>query len=235
MQVVGISNIGLHRKKNEDSFLIDRERNLFVVCDGMGGHKGGDTASQLAITVLNQNIDISDSSNIEAVLLKAVEAANHAIIKKGLQHEHLHNMGTTLTAAIIKGSLLTVAHVGDSGLFLLRNNTIQKITHDHTLAQKMLNEGLIKADEVKSNAYNHVLTRALGIDDQLHVDIFTQELFPQDLIIICSDGLTDLLTEEEILQLAMENEDLENLTQEMMNKALAKGGYDNITFILIRV
>lgn len=235
MQVVGISNIGLHRKKNEDSFLIDKEKNLFVVCDGMGGHKGGDTASQLAITILNQNIDISDSSNIEAVLLKAVEAANLAIIKKGSQHEHLHEMGTTLTAAIISDSILTVAHVGDSGLFLLRNNTIRKITHDHTLAQKLLNDGLINADEVKCNAYNHVLTRALGINDKLHVDILTQELFPQDLIIICSDGLTDLLTNEEILKLAMENEDLENLTQELMNKALAKGGYDNITFILIRV
>lgn len=235
MQVVGISNIGLHRKKNEDSYLIDEQKNLFVVCDGMGGHKGGDTASQLAISILNQNIDLSGSENIEADLLKAVESANLAILKKGLQFEHLHEMGTTLTAAKISGSLLTVAHVGDSGLFIIRNHTIKKITRDHTLAQKMLRDGLINADEIESNAYNHVLTRALGISDQLHVDILTEEIFPQDLILICSDGLTDLLNHEEILQLTGKQEKLDSLARGLLNMALAKGGYDNITIILIRV
>lgn len=235
MQVLGKSHVGLLRKKNEDSYLIDEKRRLFAVCDGMGGHKAGDIASQLAINILDKNIDLETAVSPAMELEKAVRAANAAILEKARDNDQFFEMGTTLTAALINNSKATIAHVGDSSLYIIRDNKITKITSAHTLAKEMNEKGLLKPEEINKSAYKHVLTRALGIEAELKLDIISCEIRRQDLIIICSDGLTDMLSDEEIMVIKQEQEKIDSLADELMKRALDKGGCDNITFILIQV
>ena len=143
-------------------------------------------------------------------------------------------MGTTITAAVIKGSQLIVANVGDSSVFLIRNDTIRKITRDHTLAEEMLANGLLEPGEMRSSSYNHILTRALGIDEEVEIDIFIEDIMPGDIILMCSDGLTDMLIPEEILNIIKGHDsDLEMAGRQLLGEALQKGGFDNITIILL--
>lgn len=234
MKVVGISDIGLVRRKNEDAFWIDEEQGFFLVCDGMGGHRGGEVASRMAVQTITQNMKGYSSSDAKQRLIQAIKAANQAILKAGLENEHLFEMGTTVTAALVNGYQLLVANVGDSGIFLIRSNSIRKITRDHTLAEEMLSNGLLKPDEMRDNAYNHILTRALGIDDQVEIDIFNEEIIPGDILLMCSDGLTDMLTSEEILNIIKHNSsDLEFAANQLLREALQKGGFDNVTIVLL--
>lgn len=234
MKVVGISDIGLVRKKNEDAFLIDEEQGFFLVCDGMGGHRGGQVASRMAVQTIGQSMDGFSSANSQMRLIHAIEKANQAILKAGLENENLFEMGTTVTAALVNGSQLIVANVGDSGVFLIRSRSICKITRDHTLAEEMLSNGMLNPDEMRDNAYNHILTRALGIDEQIEIDIFTEDILPDDIILMCSDGLTDMLTPEDILKIILAHDsDLELAGRQLLSEALQKGGFDNITIVLL--
>jgi serine/threonine protein phosphatase PrpC len=234
MKVVGISDIGLVRKKNEDAFLIDEEQGFFLVCDGMGGHRGGQVASRMAVQTIGHCMTGFSSVNAQQRLINAIEKANQAILRAGLENENLFEMGTTVTAALINGSKLIVANVGDSGVFLIRSRSIRKITRDHTLAEEMLSNGILNPDEMRDNAYNHILTRALGIDEQIEIDIFTEDILPGDIILMCSDGLTDMLTPEDILRIIQAHDrDLELAAGQLLNEALQKGGFDNITIVLL--
>ncbi|HQA08450.1 MAG TPA: Stp1/IreP family PP2C-type Ser/Thr phosphatase [Syntrophomonadaceae bacterium] len=234
MKVVGISDVGLVRQKNEDAFWIDENQGLFLVCDGMGGHRGGEVASHMAVQTIIQSMKDNSSSEAQQRLVQAIETANQAILKAGLENEHLFEMGTTVTAVLVDGSRLLVANVGDSGVFLIRSNTIRKITRDHTLAEEMLSHGILKPEEMRGNAYNHILTRALGVDDQVEIDIFNEELLPGDILLIYSDGLTDMLIPDEILEIIQANSsDLEIAADRLVRKALQKGGFDNVTIVLL--
>mgnify|MGYP000191322031 CR=1 FL=1 len=234
MKVVGISNVGLVRRKNEDAFWIDENQGLFLVCDGMGGHRGGEVASRMAVQIISQSLKNLSSSDAQQRLIQAIEEANQAILKAGLENEHLFEMGTTVTAALVDGSQLLVANVGDSGVFLIRENSIRKITRDHTLAEEMLSHGILKPDEMRGNAYNHILTRALGVNDQVEIDIFNEEILPGDILLMCSDGLTDMLIPEEILEIILaHSSDLDTAADHLMSKALQKGGFDNVTIVLL--
>ena len=234
MKVVGISDIGLVRKKNEDAFWIDEKQGFFLVCDGMGGHRGGEVASRMAVQTISQSMKNSASSDARERLIQAIETANQAILKAGLENEHLFEMGTTVTAVLVDGSRLLVANVGDSGVFLICSNTIRKITRDHTLAEEMLSHGILKPEEMRGNAYNHILTRALGVDDQVEIDLFSEEILAGDILLMCSDGLTDMLIPDEILEIILaHSDDLETAANSLISKALEKGGFDNITIVLL--
>lgn len=234
MKVVGISDVGLVRRKNEDAFWIDENQGFFLVCDGMGGHRGGEVASRMAVQTISQSMKGFSSSDAQQRLIQAIRTANQAILKAGLENEHLFEMGTTVTAALVDGSRLLVANVGDSGVFLIRSNSIRKITRDHTLAEEMLSHGILKPDEMRENAYNHILTRALGINDQVEIDIFNEDIIPGDILLMCSDGLTDMLIPEEILEIVLANSsDLEIAANRLIGKALQKGGFDNVTIVLL--
>lgn len=234
MKVVGISDIGLVREKNEDAFLIDEDQGFFLVCDGMGGHRGGQVASHMAVQTIKQSMDGFSPANAKQRLIHAIEEANRAVLKAGLENENLFEMGTTITAAVIKGSQLIVANVGDSSVFLIRNDTIRKITRDHTLAEEMLANGILEPGEMRNSAYNHILTRALGIDEEVEIDIFIEDIMPGDIILMCSDGLTDMLIPEEILNIIKGHDsDLEMAGRQLLCEALQKGGFDNITIILL--
>ena len=235
MRVVAITDIGLKRKRNEDRYLMDTKRQLFVVCDGMGGHKGGDVASTLAVDTLNDSFDAKEEKDISSSLLQSVEKANALIWKMGQADSELHEMGTTITAAVIYDDHLYIAHVGDSSLFIIRDQSIHKVSQDHTLAEQMIRDGLMKREDEHLNRYHHVLTRALGVDQKIEVDLYTEKILTGDQILLCTDGLTDLLEEQEIAQRVQMHEYPEEVVEELVTQALDKGGHDNITIILISV
>ncbi|MDD3852090.1 MAG: Stp1/IreP family PP2C-type Ser/Thr phosphatase [Syntrophomonadaceae bacterium] len=233
MKVVGITDIGLVRQKNEDSFLIDEKAGLFVVCDGMGGHRAGEIASGLTINAFKQNNYVIKSDPGQ-YLINIICQANTQIFEMGQNNAEFYEMGTTVTAAIVTDNFLTVANVGDSSLFLIRNAEITKLTHDHTVAEQMVNDGVLHRDDIRSSSYNHVLTRAIGIDVDVEVDIFEQELLTDDLILLCSDGLTDMLTITEIADVFNKNKhNIEQIAEQLLNLALQNGGKDNITIVLL--
>lgn len=235
MRAVGITNIGLVRHKNEDSFVIKQEQGLFAVCDGMGGHKGGDVASKMAARTIEELVNFDSVDEAVESISFAIKKANSTILEEARQNPDLSDMGTTITAAAVVDNTIVVGHVGDSSLFIIRNRTITKITRDHTLAEKMVADGLFKPEEAKKHSYNHILTRAVGTEDSILVDVFVIELYRGNTILICTDGLTDLLDEQDILRIVAEHDDLHRTAQDLINMALSRGGHDNITTILVRV
>lgn len=236
MKTVAISDIGLLRKRNEDSYLVKESLGLFVVCDGMGGHNGGDIASKMAVKTINEMSESLQSSDAICFLQEAIIRANSAIWNMAQNNSELFEMGTTVTAAVIKEQNLTVANIGDSGVFIINNNGIRKLTRDHTLAVQMYEQGLLKAEEIRDSGYNHILTRALGIEQEIKIDFFDENLFPGDKILLCSDGLSDLFNESELFFFfSQNNENLKNIANRLLEQALQRGGHDNITMIVIEI
>lgn len=228
----GISEIGLIRKNNEDSFLIDNDRGLFIVCDGMGGHNGGEVASGMTVEIVAHDVHYENIEQALQALKAAIEKANYQIWLKGQTEQALFNMGTTIIAAAVIGKQMIVCNVGDSSLFIIRSNEINKITRDHTLAESMLYDGLLKPEEMRNNSYNHILTRAVGVEDNVEMDFFTCDLQSGDYILLCSDGLTDSLNQSDILQAIMAD-NIEQSAEQLVQKALERGGHDNITTVLV--
>ena len=235
MKVVGLTNIGLVRKRNEDAYLIDTDRSLFLVCDGMGGHRGGDIASSLATETVNKELKYHDLSDLPGALKKAVETANRTIWEAGKSDEELNEMGTTITASVLCEEQLTIAHVGDSSLLIIRANEVIKPTCDHTLAEQMLKDGLINKDDDRYKSFHHVLTRALGVDKQVDVDMHQIEVQTGDWILLCTDGLSNMIDQQETFILLKEQHEPQEACQQLLDLALARGGHDNITIVLIRL
>jgi protein phosphatase len=235
MKVVGITDIGLVRKKNEDNYLIDTGRNLFMVCDGMGGHFGGDIASRLAIETINRELVFNGMEDLPEALEKAVQTANRIIWETGQADAELNEMGTTVTAAVLCDDQLLIAHVGDSSLFVIHDDEIIKSTSDHTLAEHMRKDGLIGKDDERYKSFHHVLTRALGIDYKVNIDINQIKVTKGDWILLCTDGLSNLVEQNEIKDLLKNNNEPQEACQQLLELALARGGYDNITLILLHL
>lgn len=235
MKVIGLTDIGLVRKRNEDNYLIDTNRNLFVVCDGMGGHLGGDTASRLAIETIKKELVFKDVSEFPEALEKAVQSANRIIWEAGQSAADLNEMGTTLTAASIHGNTLWIAHVGDSSLLIIRGDEIIKLTNDHTLAEHMRKDGLISEDDERYKSFHHVLVRALGVDKNVEIDVHQITVSQGDWILLCTDGLSNLVNQQEIKETLKNENEPQTACQQLLALALARGGYDNITMILIQL
>ena len=231
MQVAVMSSIGLVRSKNEDRFLARPERGLFAVCDGMGGHKGGEIAAALAIEVVD--MCYRDSSNPFSSLAACVDKANRLILSVGSRVPEYQGMGTTLTVAIVRHDRLWAAHVGDSSLYYFSAGSIEKMTRDHTLAQSMVDKGVMSIREGKKHPFSHVLTRALGMEVPVEVDYISRRLNKGDYLLLATDGLTDLVEDWEIKELigrfGMEAHIY------LTETALRRGGHDNVTVVLVQV
>ena len=235
METIGLSHIGYYRNNNEDSYFCDEKLGLFILCDGMGGHLGGEVASSLAVQIVAQEVKANlPQMEPAAVLQQAIEKANAAIWQRSHEDQSLREMGTTITVAFIDGRTLIVAHVGDSSLFVFDQKQGGKITHDHTLAESMRQKALFEEQE-DFNAYNHILTRALGMEENVRVDFFSQDLTGEETILLASDGLTDLLGEEEISNIIRKETGIKEKAQIFVDTALSRGGYDNITVILVQL
>lgn len=243
----GHTDVGRKRQFNEDSFAFDLSSGLLALADGMGGHAAGEVASKIAIDTVTEFIAqtsgrtdiswpfgfddrISRSSNL---LRTAVRLANDRIFKNIEGHEELRGMGTTLVAALIQDGRASVAHVGDSRVYLWRPGTLTQITNDHSWVNEQVGMGLLSREEASRHPFRNVITRALGSREEVAADIVELALEPRERLLLCSDGLTAMLEDREILQtLDALPGDLEAATLELIERANMAGGDDNITVIL---
>lgn len=233
MQAEAMTNVGLVRKENEDNYLVSIDRGLFVVADGMGGHAGGQLASSLAVSVIAEEIKPIDPENIGALLKKALLKANEIILYEGKQNQQYAGMGTTVTAALISGNSLHIAHIGDSRAYLFRANKLEQLTQDHSLVNELFQKGSITLAEKQNHPQRNILTRAVGAQENLRIDEVYYGLQPGDLLLFCTDGLHGHLEEQDIEKILCENISLRDKLNLMLDAVLERGGTDNITAILV--
>ena len=224
------SDRGLVRTANEDSFFL--REGLYAVCDGMGGARGGEVASQMACLGL---LGVNPASAGKRELQDAVESANRAIVHRSAGEDHLMGMGTTMTAALITGKQLTLAHVGDSRAYLLREADLTQLTEDHSWVAEMVRRGDLTPAQAAVHPHRSVITRALGTDGEVEPDITQMEVTVGDRILLCSDGLTGMIGDTDILEILAANENAQTTAEMLIRAALEGGGEDNITVIVIDV
>jgi protein phosphatase len=250
LNIIGKTDTGKKRKKNEDTFFVDPELGFMLVADGMGGHASGEVASQLATKLCAEQLkhalkagqvdvthhvkSLADLDPRTLLLGDCIKFSNQAVWEAG-QTEENKNMGTTLVAALWLGGKLSIAHVGDSRLYVIRNGDITQCTHDHSFVQEQIDRGFIKPEEAEKSDLRNMLTRSVGVKEDVDVDLKEIELAPGDYILLCSDGLTKMLDDEQIAATVMEKSDPELIVNELINRANEAGGLDNVTAVLARV
>lgn len=243
--MTGRTDPGMVREHNEDCFLIVPESGFALLADGMGGHLAGEVASAMAVDqithhLLNAFRDPSSSpaandSFESGTLVNAIKLANSAIHDASMKSPEQAGMGTTIVAVAFHDNRLTVAHVGDSRLYRFRGDVLRQITEDHSMVQELLRRGLITAEEARTSANRNLVTRALGVDPIVEVDVREEPFEDGDLYLLCSDGLNDVLTDDEMASiLADSGQDLEGATQRMIEEVNRRGGPDNVSIVLIR-
>ena len=228
------TDVGRVRERNEDGFLTQEP--LFAVADGMGGHRGGAVASEVALEMLSHlKGDSMSGSGAADGLADMVTQANDAVLERASEEPRLAGMGTTLTAVVVQPGRIHLAHVGDSRAYLLRDGSLKQLTEDHSLVQRMVNEGKLSPEEAEVHPHRSVLTRALGVEPGLEVDKETLDVRAGDRILLCSDGLTTMVPEEDILRIVSENDDPQRAAQALVAAANEAGGLDNITALVLFV
>lgn len=248
IKAVGLTDVGQRRDHNEDSFLVDQVLGLFIVADGMGGHAGGGTASRLAVDTIQGSVREArerepdlfgaplgvEESPLPDVLREAVEAACTRIFQTAQGDPDLAGMGTTVTAALVDGRTAFIAHVGDSRCYLLRDARIYQVSEDHSLVNEQLKAGAISVDEAKHSRFKNIITRSVGFEQQVQVDLMGVELETGDVLLICCDGLSNLVDDAEILHASQESS-FEETPSRLIELANERGGDDNITVVVIGV
>jgi PPM family protein phosphatase len=232
LRVGARTDVGRVREGNEDSFMVDEP--LYAVADGMGGHQGGEVASNLALEILGR-LTLEDSGDTAPNLADAVREANRAVLDKASTDPGLHGMGTTLTALVAGGNRVFLAHVGDSRAYLLRDGRMEQLTEDHTVVEGLVQEGRLTRQEAEIHPQRSILTRALGVDGDVEVDERSQEVHEGDRILLCSDGLTGMVPEQEIERVLAELEDPQRAADALVEAANDAGGQDNITAVVLDV
>ena len=236
MRVYSATDVGQKRKMNQDYVFVSKDPvgnlpNLFVVADGMGGHNAGDFASSHAVQILVDEIRKDADFNPIKVLRHAIETANMEILERAQQDEALKGMGTTMVVATIVGHYAYVANVGDSRLYLIQGQ-IRQVTRDHSLVQEMVRMGELKPEEARNHPDKNIITRAVGTAETVKVDFFDIRLEPGNQLLMCSDGLSNMVSDEEIFEI-IEEDDGKDKAQELIDKANANGGKDNIAVIVV--
>lgn len=222
------SDVGCVRPHNEDSYLVQSP--LFCVCDGMGGHAAGEVASSIAVeTIAKTAPQAADAARLAA----AVEAANAAVIEAALNGLGKPGMGCTATCAYIENDMLAIAHVGDSRAYLLHEGTLIRVTRDHSYVEELVDAGEITADEARVHPNRSVITRALGSDPAMYADHFTLHIEEGDRLILCSDGLSSMIPDSEIENIATQSSTAQICVDNLVDAALAAGGHDNVTVVVV--
>ncbi len=245
----GITDVGLKRERNEDSFSVEDTLGLFVVADGMGGHLAGEVASQVAVEMITKSYrkwveketpeeelfsapdkSLSREGNY---ILSSIRLANRVIYEMALENEQYHGMGTTVVVLLVKPELIIAANVGDSRIYQIRDDRFERLSKDHTIVAEQIEMGMMTEEEASTSPLKHILTRNLGSAENVEPEIF--ELIPSDndRFILCSDGLTDMVKDEEILRMAEEAEDPDQLCRRLVELVLKRGAHDNTTIISV--
>ena len=241
IQAFATSDIGKVRPLNEDSFFISQpedEVKLFIVADGMGGYKGGEIASSLAVKSAKNYIlsnfekNKGDKENLQSLVKSSSQYANMVVFEKSKEDEELRNMGTTLDVCLIYENKAFISHIGDSRIYRIRKEFMRKLTKDHSYVQQLVDEGKITKEESMNHPKKNMLIKALGCTEFIEPDSMIKGFIKGDIILMCTDGLTNMVSEREIYDII--KSEPENPSQELINKANEKGGLDNITAVIIR-
>jgi PPM family protein phosphatase len=237
----GDTHVGMKRTTNQDSISLNPELNLFIVADGMGGHNGGDIASQLTIEHLPQLFKENLDKDPKELLKLCVKEVNRMIYDKGQSDPQLKGMGTTIVSKFFKGPNIYVANVGDSRSYLVNNGKLFQLTRDHSFVQEKINMAIYTREQAKFDKQKNIITRTVGFDPEVEVDVYTYKICKNDIFFICSDGLSGYLSDPDILFLINKyipepakatQEDLDQTVQVLIEKANANGGKDNISVII---
>jgi len=234
-QAYGLTHVGNKRNNNQDSFLIDEDLKLYIVADGMGGHKGGGTASKIAVESVKNFLEArynQEDFSPEVDLVEAFQEANAQVFEKSQEgNKELLGMGTTLVACMIWKNNVFFANVGDSRAYLLRNSKIWRITEDHSIINNQIKNGLIEADQIPFLTHSNLITRSIGFFPKIQVDLFEREFSKKEFYLLCSDGLNEL-PEQKILELSQDYAP-ESLADQCVKKVLDGDANDNVTVVVI--
>ncbi len=240
MKVFAKSDVGKARDMNEDFYYIANDEDflkLYILADGMGGYNGGEIASRLATSSVKSYIESNfneiehTKENIADLIKNAIEYANMVVYEKSKESEELENMGTTLEVCLIYNNKAFIGHIGDSRIYRIRKNIIRKLTQDHSYVQELVNDGTITKEEAVHHPKKNMLMKALGCTPFIEPDITIKGFLKDDIIVICSDGLTNMINEQEIYNIIVQ--DVTNSSTNLVNRANELGGYDNITVLVI--
>jgi serine/threonine protein phosphatase PrpC len=248
LEIVCASDTGRVRSHNEDSTASDASLGLVILADGMGGYSAGEVASAIAVTRVFQDTrdglttlvpgqtDRESGLRYESLIVHdAVRQANADVIAAAAESAEYNGMGTTIVAVLFYDNRLTCAHAGDSRMYVWRNRQLQQLTDDHSVVREIVKSGMYSEDEARASFNPNLVTRALGADSQLEVDIHEHPVKPGDLYLVCSDGLTNMVNEDRIAKILMNLDNLDNCAQQLIHLANKGGGDDNISVALVSV
>lgn len=245
----GMTDVGLQREGNEDSFSVEDRFGLYMVADGMGGHLAGEVASRVAVEMINKSFSkwseqvvpldeifgfpdesLSREGNY---ILGSIRLANRVIYEMACDYEQYNGMGTTIVSLLVASGLIVAANVGDSRMYLVRDKRIERLSKDHTIVAEHTELGVMTEEEAARSPLRHILTRSLGSSENVDAEVFEITPSSEDRFILCSDGLTDLATDEEILHLALKETDPQRLCRRLIDLALERGAHDNTTVVTV--
>jgi len=251
ISAAGLSDVGLKRESNEDFLAMDNSTKLYIVADGMGGHLAGEVASKVAVKIVQKNVNnwINKNSSVTEIfdfpdmtlsqrgnyLSSSIKLANRVIHEMSQEYTEYKGMGTTIVILAVMPSTIIAANVGDSRIYLIRGDSMEPLSKEHSMVAEQLEMGLISEEEAKISPLRHILTRNLGSSDTVDADVFEIEHVDNDRFLLCTDGLTDLVSDNEILNIIKNGNDPEYICQQLISEANKRGGNDNITVSLISV
>ena len=239
MKVQAVTDVGRERSVNQDYVYYSLTEtgslpNLFLVADGMGGHKAGDMASRYTVETFVSLVQDSTLKDPVSIINNAVTQVNRRLLQKAAESEDYEGMGTTLVAATVYDNILRVANVGDSRLYIL-GNEITQITRDHSLVEEMVSMGEINREQARNHEKKNIITRALGIQDEAQIDLFPFRVETGNRYLLCSDGLTNMVEDTELCRLISQKKDISEIGAELILKANKNGGLDNIAVVLVEI
>jgi protein phosphatase len=238
-----VTDIGLVRNENQDSYYCSDgtdDLNLYIIADGMGGHNGGEIASSTAVEAIRYFIKTHHEKDEYvkdrlSMIKEAMNRANDEVYRCAAATAGLEGMGTTLTMAVIEGTRLYIGHIGDSRMYLLRDGKFEKLTEDHSLVAELIKKGSISPEEGDRHPQKNIITKALGTEKTIEMDLLAKELHEGDKILLCTDGLTNMLDLEEIINICAAEDNPQSLSGKLVERANKKGGRDNTTVIAVKV
>ena len=238
MKAFSITDTGVLRTMNQDYCFssdtpIGKLPNLYIVCDGMGGHKAGEYASRYTVERIVAAVSRSRAESPIRILKTAIHKANEILVVESKEDKEKQGMGTTVVAATIIDNKMYVANVGDSRLYVI-NDTIEQITNDHSYVEEMIRIGKIKREDARKNEKKNVITRAVGATEKIKVDFFEVEMKDRDIVLLCSDGLSNMVTDDSICHIIKSSNQVDVIGKKLIEEANRNGGQDNITVIVVK-
>lgn len=245
----GLTDVGLKRDGNEDSFSTDDSLGLYVVADGMGGHLAGEVASRIAVEMINKSFRkwIEEEAQEDELfgkpdnslslkgnyILSSIKLANKVVYEMAMEYKQYHGMGTTVVLILVTPTLIIVANVGDSRIYMVRDGELERLSKDHTIVSEQVEMGMMTEEEAATSPMKHILTRNFGSSETVEPDVFELEPSNNDRFVLCSDGVTDLVNDEEILEMTQGEDDPEKLCRKFVDTVLSRGAHDNTTVISV--